>query len=50
MALYSVLNGNSQLYQAKYLTFLPSKEELRREIEAQKHIFELQHGAAENET
>lgn len=43
MALYSVLNGNSQLFQAKYLTYLPSKEELRREIETQKHIFELQH-------
>ena len=50
MALYSVLNGNNQLFQAKYMTYLPSKEELRREIEAQKHIFELQHGEAENET
>lgn len=43
MALYSVLNGNNQLFQAKYMTYLPSKEELRREIETQKHIFELQH-------
>lgn len=25
------------------MTYLPSKEELRREIETQKHIFELQH-------
>lgn len=43
MALYSVLNGNNQLFQAKYMIYLPSKEELRREIETQKHIFELQH-------
>lgn len=48
MALYSVLNGNNQLFQAKYMTYLPSKEELRREIETQKHIFELQHGDEED--
>lgn len=42
MARYSVLNGNEQIFQAKYLTYLPSKEELIREIEQQKLIFELQ--------
>ncbi len=42
MARYSVLNGNEQIFQAKYLTYLPTKEELIREIEQQKLIFELQ--------
>lgn len=43
VAHYSVLNGNDQLYATKYLTFMPTKEELRREIERQKEIFMLQH-------
>lgn len=42
MARYSVLNSSSQLFQAKYLTYLPTQEELRREIERQKAVFELQ--------
>lgn len=41
IAKYSVLNGNQQLFAAKYLTYLPSEEELRREIERQKAIFQL---------
>ena len=43
MARYSVLHGNEQIFQAKYLTYLPSKEELVKEIEKQKEIFRLQH-------
>ena len=43
VAHYSVLNGNDQLYATRYLTFMPTKEELRREIERQKEIFMLQH-------
>ncbi len=43
VAHYSVLNGNDQLYAAKYLTFMPTQEELRREIEQQKEFFRLQH-------
>lgn len=43
MARYSILNGNEQLFQAKYLTVLPSEEVLRREIEMQKELFRLQH-------
>lgn len=42
VARYSVLNGNDQLYAAKYLTYMPTKEELRREIEQQKEFFLLQ--------
>lgn len=33
---------NKQLYAAKYLTYMPSKEDLRREIERQKEIIMLQ--------
>ena len=47
MARYSMLKDNDRLFQAKYLTFLPSEKELANEIERQKIIFRLQH---ENET
>ena len=43
MARYSMLKDNNRLFQAKYLTFLPTKEELTNEIERQKMIFQLQH-------
>jgi predicted nuclease of restriction endonuclease-like (RecB) superfamily len=43
VAHYSVLNGSDQLFAAKYLTYMPSREELRREIEQQKEFFLLQH-------
>ena len=43
IARYSVLHGSKQLFAAKYLTYLPSEEELRKEIECQKKIFALQH-------
>lgn len=43
VARYSILNGSKQLFQAKYLTYLPSQEELKREIEHQKEVFLLQH-------
>ncbi|MBQ8366960.1 MAG: DUF1016 family protein [Alistipes sp.] len=42
IARYSILNGNDQLFAAKYLSVLPSEEELRHEIEKQKDIFMLQ--------
>jgi predicted nuclease of restriction endonuclease-like (RecB) superfamily len=43
VARYSVLNGNEQLFATKYLTYLPTQEELRREIEQQKMHYLLQH-------
>ena len=43
VAHYSVLNNNDQLFAAKYLTYMPSQDELRREIEQQKEFFRLQH-------
>lgn len=42
MARYSVLHDNERLFQARYLTFLPSIEQLKEEIELQKEIFQLQ--------
>lgn len=42
VAKYSVLSDKDQLFAAKYLTYLPSEEELRREIERQKEIFQGQ--------
>ena len=43
VAHYSVLNGSDQLFAAKYLTYMPSRTDLRREIEQQKEFFLLQH-------
>ena len=42
IARYSILKGNEQLFAAKYKTFLPTDEQLRKEIERQKQIFLLQ--------
>ena len=54
IAKYSVLNGNRQLFAAKYLTCIPSEDELRKEIGRQKEIFLAQHpqgaGQKKNET
>lgn len=40
---YSILNDKDQLFTAKYLLNLPSKEQLRAEIEAQKAIYYSEH-------
>ena len=42
IARFSILHGNEQLFAAKYKLYLPTEEELRNEIEAQKTIFYLQ--------
>lgn len=42
IARYSILNDSKQLFASKYLTFMPTEEELRREIERQKEWFMLQ--------
>ena len=42
IARYSVLHGNEQLFASKYKLYLPTEEELRNEIEAQKTMFYLQ--------
>ena len=46
IARYSVLHGNEQLFASKYKLYLPSEEELRAEIEAQKTLFYLQQADA----
>ena len=43
IARYSVLHDNDHLFQAKYMLYMPSEEELRNEIEQQKEVFRLQH-------
>lgn len=46
VAHYSVLNGSEQLFAAKYVTYLPTQEQLRDEIERQKAFFAEQHAKA----
>lgn len=43
IARYSVLHESEQLFAAKYMTYMPTEEELRREIEQQKQFFLQQH-------
>ena len=50
IARYSVLHDNDHLFMSKYLTCLPTKEQLKVEIERQKEIFYMQHpDAGEND-
>lgn len=48
IARYSILKGNEQLFAAKYMPLLPTKEELKREIEHQKQLFLLQKNSNNN--
>ena len=51
IARYSVMHGNEQLFASKYKLYLPTKEELKAEIETQKAMFYLQQQESEdNET
>ena len=43
IARYSVLHDNERLFMSKYLTYLPTKEQLKAEIDRQKDIFFMQH-------
>lgn len=43
IARYSILKGNEQIFATKYKLYLPSEEQLRREIERQKALFLMQH-------
>ena len=44
IARYSILKGNEQIFATKYKLYLPTEEQLRKEIEKQKELFILQHG------
>ena len=50
IARYSVLNDSEQLYAAKYMTYMPTEEELKQEIEQQKEFFRLQHKSLNEES
>ena len=50
IAKYSVMHGNEQLFASKYKLYLPTEEELKSEIEAQKAIFYLQQKEKDSES
>ena len=47
VARFSTLATNKQMYASKYLTYMPSKEVLARQIEQQKEIFHLRNNSEE---
>ena len=47
VARFSTLATNKQMYASKYLTYMPSKEVLAREIEQQKEMFRLRNNNEE---
>lgn len=49
IARYSVLHDNDHLFASKYMTYMPTSEQLRAEIERQKAIFYLQLKEQKNE-
>lgn len=48
IARYSILHGNEKLFASKYKLYLPTEEELKKEIEEQKIIFQLQHQSGDD--
>ncbi len=48
IARYSVLHDNDHMFASKYMTYMPSPEQLRAEIERQKEIYYLKE-QSENE-
>ncbi len=44
IARYSVLHDNHHLFMSKYMTYMPTPEQLRAEIERQKAVFYLKEG------
>lgn len=48
IARYSVLHDNDKLYATKYMTYMPTEDELRNEIEQQKRFFLEQHETETN--
>lgn len=47
IARYSVLNNNKQLFASKYMLYLPTEEELRRELERERRLIEEAHSEGE---
>ncbi len=50
IARYSVLHDNDRLYASKYMLYMPTNEELKKEIERQKEFFRLQHNTLNEES
>lgn len=48
IARYSMLKGNEQLFATKYKLYLPTEEQLRKEIEHQKDLYCIQHSLNDN--
>lgn len=42
IARYSTLNGSDHIFQAKYMLYMPTKEQLKIEIEREKELYRLQ--------
>lgn len=49
IARYSVLHDNNHMFASKYMTYMPSPEQLRAEIERQKEIFFLKEQSEDEE-
>ena len=49
IARYSVLHDNDHMFASKYMTYMPSPEQLRAEIERQKEIFFLKEQSEDEE-
>lgn len=50
IARYSVLHESEQLFASKYMAYMPTEEELHREIEQQKSFYLAQHGNDESQS
>ena len=50
LARYSILHNNDQFFAAKYMPFMPTREEIQHEIEQQKQIFLEQHPEYKGDT
>lgn len=48
IARYSILKGNEQLFATKYKLYLPTEEQLRKEIEHQKDLYNIQHSISDD--
>lgn len=48
IARYSSLNDNDHLFQAKYMLYMPTKEQLKLEIEREKEIYRLQNAGSQH--
>ena len=48
IARYSILKGNEKLFATKYKLYLPTEEQLRKEIERQKDLYNIQHSLSDS--